>query len=445
MGCTSSSESAAVNEKYTPTHDTNERKREKKREKTITAGTETMAISTHARIDTVTTTDKTPPPTKTGSETTTSTKASAAVVGNCTIRYACLSKKGRDPDDASKPNQDCYGVHETFCNGNSNSDAAFFGVYDGHGPHGEASSQFVQQRLPDLVKKNIIKNQNDTFSIDQVHASLHKAHTECNDELRLSQINDSYSGTTSITLYIHESRITVCNVGDSRALLGTKPKTTSAGASTRLQAVPLSTDQTPYRSDEAARCVLSGARILSFGQIDPSSKDDDDSEIEDPPRVWAQKGKYPGTAFTRSIGDAVAEELGVFAEPEMLTLKLSQYEKLIVLASDGIFDVMSNQEVIDLCFQHKDDPTQACNAVIEKSHEEWLLNEECVDEESASYDDMTIICIFVDDVGDESVGDSDSAAAAASKDDVQLPSSTPQPRHHTKRVRQKTLRNLEEM
>jgi cGMP-dependent protein kinase len=46
-----------------------------------------------------------------------------------------------------------------------------------------------------------------------------------------------------------------------------------------------------------------------------------------------------GTAFTRSIGDGIAEELGVTAEPEMLTRELTKEDKIIVLASDGVFEV----------------------------------------------------------------------------------------------------------
>lgn len=34
--------------------------------------------------------------------------------------------------------------------------------------------------------------------------------------------------------------------------------------------------------------------------------------------MWSPHGDYPGTAFTRSIGDHVAEECGVIAEPEIL-------------------------------------------------------------------------------------------------------------------------------
>ena len=43
------------------------------------------------------------------------------------------------------------------------------------------------------------------------------------------------------------------------------------------------------------------------------TEEDDDG---DPPRLWAPNGMYPGTAFTRSIGDSAAERIGVTAEPE---------------------------------------------------------------------------------------------------------------------------------
>ncbi len=45
---------------------------------------------------------------------------------------------------------------------------------------------------------------------------------------------------------------------------------------------------------------------------------EDIDEGGDPPRVWSAKGAYPGTAFTRSIGDRIAEGCGVYAEPEIL-------------------------------------------------------------------------------------------------------------------------------
>lgn len=114
----------------------------------------------------------------------------------------------------------------------------------------------------------------------------------------------------------------VCNVGDSRAII------VSTAPDGRLVAKPMSSDQTPYRKDERERCKRYGARILSMDQIEgiePEHENwgdlnlgEDIDEGGDPPRIWSPNGDYPGTAFTRSLGDLFAEECGVVAEPEIL-------------------------------------------------------------------------------------------------------------------------------
>ena len=363
--------------------------------------------------------------------------SSKVVIGEFKLRYGCCSQRGRDPESMNKPNQDSFSVHhDNFLI--KGTKAALFGVYDGHGPQGEKCSQFTQQRLPELAVEyleqhiHVADAEQDDLNLDDLQEAMFQAHTKVNRELRKnSTIDDSYSGTTSISVLMNkDNRITVCNVGDSRAVLGTTLKGS-------LQAVALSKDQTPRRPDEAKRCELAGARILSFGQIDPSTKGEDDDDVDDPPRVWSMKGHFPGTAFTRSIGDGVAETLGVNAEPEMLTVKMTSNEQVIILASDGIYDVMGNDQVVNIAYQHKDNPLEACHAIIDKAHQEWLLNDDCT-EESASYDDMTVVCIFLDDGKQHEV----EPKIVEAPTEPAAPGST---QERKKRVRQKTLRNLEEM
>ena len=51
--------------------------------------------------------------------------------------------------------------------------------------------------------------------------------------------------------------------------------------------------------------------------------------------------------MTRSIGDMVATSVGVTAEPEIKDFpKLSPSDKFIVIASDGIWDRLSNEEIM---------------------------------------------------------------------------------------------------
>ena len=338
------------------------------------------------------------------------------------LRYAYLSQRGFYPDDPFKANQDSYCVHEAVSqythHGSLRMDS-FFAVFDGHGKDGDGCAQFARANLPGQLKTALDKarskngNHHD-INREQIQNALLRAHVETNRNLhKNAQIDDSLSGTTAISAYFHgrRNRLTISNVGDSRAVLGqmsgqsgNSGDVRKEGPPSTIRAFALSRDQTPYRKDERIRVRATGARILSLDQLeglepineDPSENDDDlelGEELDeggDPPRVWAQNGDYPGTAFTRSIGDAMAEELGVFAEPEMLTREITPDDRIIVLASDGVFEFLTNQSVIDICAKFGD-PLEACRAVVAEAYELWLQYE-------LRTDDITIIVIFIDDV-----------------------------------------------
>lgn len=53
--------------------------------------------------------------------------------------------------------------------------------------------------------------------------------------------------------------------------------------------------------------------------------------------------------MSRSIGDTMAKKLGVIAEPEIFILRIEGKVKprALVLASDGIWDVYKDQEIIE--------------------------------------------------------------------------------------------------
>lgn len=434
MGCSSSTEAGAVavSTNHSNAAEAASLPEKHHHKKQLTAGTETMAQDEAAEQ-----------PSSLSSSQPSSSSSSSGTLSlgpKWKLRYAAATRRGRDPENPRKPNQDAYSIQEQMFH---NAHSFFAGVYDGHGPTGELCSAFVQQRLPQLIQRYYDKATLTTQgALDSV---MRLAHSDANDELHAkNDINDHYSGTTSISVLINtdEETLTVCNVGDSRAVLGTTL------ANGQFRAVPLSKDQTPYRKDEALRCQQAGARILSFGELDPSTVRDGDSQIEDPPRVWHPQGKFPGTAFTRSIGDSVAESLGVTAEPEILKVKLpssssSVKPTIVVLASDGIYDVLENQQILDVCRSfYQQSPLEACQRVLELSHQEWLLNEDCSgNEEHASYDDMTLVCLFLDrgETQPPTTKEAHLQAAAAPP-----PTTTTRQQPHHKRVRQKTLRNCEE-
>ena len=202
--------------------------------------------------------------------------------------------------------------------------------------------------------------------------------------------DDSMSGTTAITAFFTGTTFTVANIGDSRAMVGEKK-------GKRVMAYSLSIDQTPYRADERERVKAAGAVVMSCDQLEGVvpyhenwgvSLGEELDNGGDPPRVWAPGKSFPGCAFTRSIGDSVAESIGVTSEPELLRKELADGDQFLVLASDGVWEFLTNQSVADIITKF-DDPLDACRAVVAESYRLWLQYE-------VRTDDITMILAFVD-------------------------------------------------
>ena len=72
-----------------------------------------------------------------------------------------------------------------------------------------------------------------------------------------------------------------------------------------------------------------------------------------PLRVWLKNKPVPGLAMTRSIGDMSATSVGVVAEPEIKIIqKLTKADKILVIASDGLWDRFSNEEIMSIITTH---------------------------------------------------------------------------------------------
>ncbi|KAK9102372.1 hypothetical protein Sjap_019626 [Stephania japonica] len=301
--------------------------------------------------------------------------------GKYELRYSFLSQRGYYPDALHKANQDSFCIHTPF---GTNLDDHFFGVFDGHGEFGAECSQFVKQKLcENLLRHN-------RFQTDPGEA-CHSAFLTTNLQLHSDNLDDSMSGTTAITVLVRGKKIYVANTGDSRAVIAER-----RGGD--IVAVDLSIDQTPFRVDELERVKQCGARVLTLDQIEGLKNPDvqcwgtEEGDDGDPPRLWVQSGMYPGTAFTRSIGDSVAESIGVVATPELVVLELTPDHPFFVLASDGVFEFLSSQTVVDMVAKFKD-PRDACAAIVAESYRLWLQYE-------TRTDDITIIVVHINGLTD---------------------------------------------
>jgi serine/threonine protein phosphatase PrpC len=126
-------------------------------------------------------------------------------------------------------------------------------------------------------------------------------------------------------------------------------------------------------------------------------------------RVWLKTDDIPGLAMTRSFGDEVAARVGVTCEPgkflhiiiifvnnlfckEILEMDLSKDDKFIVIASDGVWEFMNNDDVANIVrpFFETKNAEKAAEAVVRESYIRWKKEEEGI------VDDITCIIVFLD-------------------------------------------------
>ncbi len=97
-----------------------------------------------------------------------------------------------------------------------------------------------------------------------------------------------------------------------------------------------------------------------------------------------------GLAMSRSFGDNVSKSIGVTHIPEIIRLKIDKKDKFLLLASDGIWEFISNQEVLQLLVPYYRDGKleEACDALVGLAYDRWTV------EDKSIVDDITLILVF---------------------------------------------------
>ena len=64
-------------------------------------------------------------------------------------------------------------------------------------------------------------------------------------------------------------------------------------------------------------------------------------------RIFLRGRMYPGLKISRTIGDLIPHQIGVTSEPDFKVVKLSQYDKFCMLGTDGLWDFIGPEELIE--------------------------------------------------------------------------------------------------
>jgi len=95
--------------------------------------------------------------------------------------------------------------------------------------------------------------------------------------------------------------------------------------------------------------------------------------------------------MTKSFGDATAARVGVTAVPEIKEFELTSEDKVIVLASDGVWEFLENADVARIVypFYLQKNAEGAAESLVRASFKRWKREENVID-------DITCIIIFLD-------------------------------------------------
>ncbi|GMI79753.1 hypothetical protein like AT5G01700 [Hibiscus trionum] len=283
-------------------------------------------------------------------------------------------------------NQDAMTVWENFM---GDKDVLFCAVFDGHGPSGHQVSRHICDTLPFKLstvragcKENDVAvgtgqscNKEDNSHKDMFsswEASIKRAFEESDEDLISEESLDSYcSGTTAVTVIKQDEHLIISNLGDSRAILCTRDN------ENQLIPIQLTVDLKPSIPSEAERILKCGGRIFAM---------DEEPNV---PRVWMPNQDCPGLAMARAFGDFCLKDHGVTAIPEVSYRKLTSKDEFVVLATDGVWDVLSNNEVIRIVASVKKQ-SMAAKILVHYSVQAWRTKYP-----GSKVDDCAVVCLFL--------------------------------------------------
>ncbi|XP_047969313.1 probable protein phosphatase 2C 59 isoform X1 [Salvia hispanica] len=216
--------------------------------------------------------------------------------------------------------------YETRIDGVDGEVVGLFGVFDGHG--GARAAEYVKQNL----FSNLIRHPK---FISDTKSAISDAYNHTDSEFLKSENNQNRdAGSTASTAILVGDRLLVANVGDSRAVI-------CRGG----EAFAVSRDHKPDQTDERQRIEDAGGFVM-----------------------WAGTWRVGGVlAVSRAFGDRLLKQY-VVADPDIQEEKVDDTLEFLILASDGLWDVVTNEEAVSMT-KPIPDPEDAAKRLLQEANQ----------------------------------------------------------------------------
>lgn len=234
-------------------------------------------------------------------------------------------------------------VHQQWDN------AALFGVFDGHG--GAQVAKFCARHLPTEMAAAGGRGRTVVEALHECFHGLDRLlqNPKCSQELLSLAHDDTKCGesahscgcTVAACCVLQGGEVVVANAGDCRVVL-----------SRQGCAMNLSQDHKPTLAGEMARIRNAGGRI-----VDKVKKNDGARPVS---RIVGHGMKTGGLNVSRTIGDLKYKQNEnlppnsqmVCCTPEIMSFFRVPQDEFLIIACDGIWDVLTSQQVVDGVRRH---------------------------------------------------------------------------------------------
>ena len=303
-----------------------------------------------------------------------------------------------------------------------------FGVCDGHGIQGHYISAYTKNNIPSCLNyieidnyisrknKNIdsllssLYNKSENSSVKDIHIikyfydkfqvnpcdfsyvknrfneickNLKESFKKIdNDLIKLKHPFDTEKSGSTVCLSLLFNKNLICaNLGDSRTIL------CSCNEKNEWKASQLTKDHKPMDKDEYKRIINAGGTVSRMINMEKNS------EEVGPYRVWGKsQEKGPGLAMSRSIGDGMAKTMGVLGEPDIYEYNLNENDKFVICATDGIWEYLTNEEVMNIVkevYLNGNKAEDACELLVKNATNIWKK------ENTKTIDDISCAILFL--------------------------------------------------
>jgi protein phosphatase 1L len=202
------------------------------------------------------------------------------------------------------------------------------------------------------------------------------------DESPLSDSSSFNNGTDDTQQNMPTHTLLTANIGDSRAILSRN----------KTSVIELTRDHKPNDPIEKKRIEAVGGTIVWHGNIDRQGNPILGTG------VWRVNGNL---ALARAIGDR-AERPAVSSEPELSVIRLTREDDFVLIASDGLWDVMTSADCVAYIHALIEETTEELDVVDYDAITSMLVEEAL---RRGSYDNITVVIIWLQDQQPKPLGE----------------------------------------